>query len=127
MYALASDFTVTSTALDIDRLTVVNNGQMFTFSTTPYTNTLSFQIKAQVGSTTIKSGSPRFVVYGNPTTSSTFVCLGNGVSFAPTSEFVEPSSFLQCTISVIDYFGDTTSALPSDFYVNASTAVDALT
>ena len=111
--ALATDFSAASTAMDTIPLTQASNGGVFTFTTTPYTDTTSFGINVTTGTTLIANGVFSTIVYGTPTTASTLECQ------AASPQRV--GSAINCTITVYD--DDTAvTGIASDFLVSATNA-----
>ena len=109
--ALASDFTVSSASAASITPTTNNGGITFTFTTATPFITSSFAVNALVGPNVISGGNPTYIVYGNPTTASSLLC----VNFSPQRAL----SAINCTITPSDANGATT-AIPSDFSLSST-------
>ena len=114
---LASDFTVTANASS-SGLVSLDGGATFTFSSVPSTATTAYFISVLANGSAISSGSPSFLVFGNPTTSSSLSCSNTNPARVGVT--------VTCTITVSGSNGATTG-LASDFSISADAAVSGLT
>jgi hypothetical protein len=115
---VASDFAVFATD-PFTSLSSKNGGFSFTFTTTPTSTTTQFSVTVQIMSSnaTVTNGTTIFVVYGNPTISSTLLCTNTNPSRIGLA--------VGCTISVSGANGATTGIV-SDFSVSSTVTATGL-